>query len=132
MKRNASTRRVEKALRVGGLVLSLLVLLACPEVQETVPPQLRGTWVAQGELYEGRVMEIGRQKIAFDSGAGEPAIHEIRGVLTERLEGETRFSLDYVMDNGGEYRLHLIVDHVSGELRLAGRGQVVWNREATG
>jgi len=117
---------------MGSLVTLLLVLVACPEVQETVPPQLRGTWVAQGELYDGRVMEIGRQEIAFDSGVGEPAMHQIRGVFTERMESETRFSLDYVTENGGEYRLHLIVDHASGELRLAGRRQVVWNREATG
>jgi len=77
-------------------------------------------------------MEIGRQRIAFYSGTGESSEHPIRGVLAERLAGETRFALDYVMDDGGEYRLRLIIDHESGQLRLAGRQQVVWTREAAG
>jgi hypothetical protein len=132
MERRKFSRLLKMNSRLGGLAMGVLVLVACPEVQVTAPPLLRGTWVAQSELYDGRVMEIGRQEIVFDSGAGELATHQIRGVRTERLESQTRFALDYVMENGGEYRLHLIIDHESGQLRLAGRQQVVWKREATG
>jgi len=130
--KNESSRSVGKIIGASGLAICWLVLLGCPEVQETVPAQLRGTWVADGVLYDGRIMEIGRQEIAFDSGSEEATIHQIRGVYTERLESETRFALDYVMEHGGEYRLHLIIDHDSGRLRMAGRQQVVWNREASG
>ena len=125
-------RSVGVVLTVGSLAVCMLVLLGCPEVQEAVPSQLRGTWVAESELYKGRVMEIGRHEITFDSGIGEVSTHPVVGVLAERLEDTTRFALDYGMDNGGEYRLHLIVDHTNGQLRWAGRQQMVWNRVESG
>lgn len=117
---------------LAGLAVCSLFLLGCPEVQVTVPPQLRGIWEAEGELYKGRIMEIGREEIAFDSGVGEVSTHAVVGVFTERLEEETRFALDYVMDNGGEYRIHLTLDHDSGQIRWQGRQQVIWNREEPG
>lgn len=108
--------------------MSISALLGCPETQTVVPAQLRGTWAAEGELYAGRTMEIGREEISFSSGDGQSSLHPIQGIFAERLESETRFAIDYVMDSGGEYRLHLILDHASGQLRLAGRQQVSWNR----
>lgn len=132
MAKSETRRSVGVVLTAACLPVCLLVLFGCSEVQEAVPPQLRGIWVAESALYEGRVMEIGRHEITFDSGTGEVSTHPVVGVFTERLEDTTRFALDYGMDNGGEYRLHLIVDHTNGQLRWTARKQVVWHREESG
>ena len=114
---------------VCGLLLCLLVLVACPEVQRTVPTLLRGTWVADGGGYEGRVMKIEQQQISFDSGMGDRVSHQVLGVFFETKAGEDHYAVDYVMEEGGEYRLHLIYEPESDELRLANRRQVTWMRE---
>ena len=129
LENHEAIRLVGKAKWIGSLAICLLVLMGCPEVQERVPSQLRGTWIAESEIYEGRRMKIERDQITFDSGAGEVATHQVLGVFTERLADETRYALDYVMENGGEYRLHLIYEPASRQVRLAGRRQVVWNKE---
>jgi len=131
MENHEAIQLARRAKCMGGLAICLFVLLACPDVQEMVPPQLRGTWITESELYEGRLMKIERHQITFDSGAGEVATYQILGVFTERLEEETRYALDYVMESGGEYRLHLIFEVASGQMRLAHRRQVIWTREVS-
>ncbi len=126
-----SKDRASDLLRASVLALGLLFLLGCPDVRQFVPSELRGEWTAAGDLYEGRVMTFERDKVTFDAGLGEASTYPVLGVLVERKPDETHYALDYVMENGGEYRLRLVYDRQERQLRLAGRRQVVWSREKT-
>ena len=116
-----------------GITLVIFVLLSTgrPDIEETVPSLLRGTWIAEDGLYEGRMMEIDREQITFAAGTGQAQTYPVLGVFVERLDEETRFALDYVMETGGEYRLHLVYAPATRQLRMSGRRQVVWNRRST-
>ncbi len=114
-------------LLLGSLVL---LFLACGgNSSGTAPPELVGTWAAQGPQYSGRTLEIQALRLYFDTGeSGDREPLSITEVQWEEAEGHTLYSIVYESSDGGEFKLPVQLDPRGHELRLANREQVIWKR----
>ncbi len=111
------------------LVVSFLLLFpACSgKSSGTAPPELVGTWTAQGPPYSGRTLEIQALRLYFGTGESDaPEPLSIVQVRWEEAEDYTLYTIDYESSGGDEFTLPVQLDPRSRELRLANRDQVVW------
>lgn len=112
-------------------LLMFAVLLACGTVEETLPAELLGTWASDDPSYEGRFMQIFKDRIYFGTGEGEPRPNSIIAVSTEYQDDLAICTIDYQEPSGDEYRLRLRYRFSEDTLRLANRSRVTWKRMET-
>jgi hypothetical protein len=110
------------ALGIGALLSS------CGGDSATAAPkEIVGTWVATGDLYAGRSLEISTDRLYFGTGGEEdPEVFTIVRVRREAAEGCTLYSIEYQSSDGGEFTLPINFYRETGVLRLANRTEVVW------
>ena len=110
------------ALGIGSLLTS------CGDGAATAAPQeIVGTWIAAGDLYAGRSLEISSDRLYFGTGGEEdPEPFTIVRVRREAAEGCTRYSIEYQSSDGDEFTLPINFYRETGVLRLANRTEVVW------
>lgn len=113
------------------LLLMLSVFLACTIAQETLPAELLGIWTTDDPSYEGRFMQIFKDRIYFGTGEDEPTANSIIAVSTEYQDDLAICTIDYQEPDGDEYRLRLRYRFSDDALRLANRSRVTWKRMET-
>lgn len=121
--------RGSRAAMWGLLILPML--LACGPVEETLPAELLGTWTTEDPSYEGRFMQIFKDRIYFGTGQGDPSPNSIIAVSTDYQDNLAICTIDYQEPDGDEYRLLLRYHHSEDELQLANRRRVTWTRVKT-
>lgn len=126
----------KKSSKGSGVLVALAVLVLVLIVSRTVPSdagravalptELNGTWIAEGEIYEGRFFQVTSSQVVLGLGAGQTSTHPLRAIR-ERPSMVTRvFELEYATTEGIQsMEVHL---HPDETIRLRNPSEVVWRR----
>lgn len=129
-----STQAEGKRLLVALATLLLVVL--CSPVLQSPPPttafapsEITGTWVAEGEGYEGRFFALTSDQLLLGLSTTASSAFPLKAVIERDLPTAARvFELQYASTDGLQsMAIHL---HPDGTLRLRNPSNVVWRRES--